>query len=114
MANTKMSVPPIGNREFLKTLNVFFILFIKKLIKNAIITINEASLGMKYRSFNKLKSEQTERTQNKSGDENHRRLVAIRMVVAGGMAVGLLDLVLTMQRTIITGTIKLSKSIESL
>ena len=114
MANAKMSVPPIGNSEFLPILNVFFILFIKRLIKKAVITIIAVSFGMKYRSLNKLKSEQIERIQKKSGAANHRRLVAIRMVVAGGMAVGLLDLVLAMQRTIIIGTIKLSKSIESL
>ena len=114
MANAKMSVPPIGNSEFLPIFNVLFILFIKRLIKKAVMIIIAASFGMKYRSLNKLKSEQIERIQNKSGDENHRRLVATRIVVAGSMAVGLLDLVLTMQRTIITGTIKLSKSIESL
>ena len=109
-----MSVPPIGNSEFLPIFNVLFILFIKRLIKEAVMIIIAASFGMKYRSLNKLKSEQMERIQKKSGVANHRRLVTIRMVGGGDMAVVLQDLVLAMQKTIIIGTIKLSKSIESL
>ena len=113
MANAKMSVPPIGNSEFLPIFNVLFILFIKRLIKKAVIIIIAVSFGIKYLSLNKFRLEQMERIQNKRGVANHRRLVATRILWAGGMAVGLLDLVLTMQRTIMIGTIKLNKIIES-
>ena len=114
MANAKMSEPPIGNSEFLPIFNVLFIFFIKRLIKKAVMIIIAASFGMKYRSLNKLKSEQMERIQNKSGVANHSRLVTIRIAGSDDMAVVLQDLVLAMQKTITIGTIKLSKSIESL